>query len=341
MRPVDATPDAAPRRAVLWLLLDFLALQLSVRLMFETLVSLGPWWRSSILGRDQIQFPYEFPAIIVAIVVGVLVVLPLLRRVSSGETAADLGLRGTVDRRAWAAGTSVAAVGVGIAALMGLVLPEMTMEVWRTLGIRSTEDVLLFVFVVAPIFGAVAEEIMYRGFMQRGLQRVHLGWGAIAVIVTFAGAHAHQGIISVMFFVLPLAVLFTAARQLDPSLGPLIVAHLVIDVAIFAGFFVCEVHPQWHAEVCAGALAVSGTALLATAGAFKALLVETRGWMSTLRGQALRHIPWVLAFVIGAGIIVMVVQMSRLPLPLPVAWGVLGAIIVGQALRRRRQGSVG
>ena len=111
-------------------------------------------------------------------------------------------------------------------------------------------------------------------------------------------------------------------------------AHLIMDIAIFAGFFLCDARPNLHIVVCGLALVVSVGTLLATRRAFTAMLAETRGWASTLRGQALRHLPWVVGFVLGAGAITMAVQQLRLPVPAQVAIVVL--ILTGQALRRRR-----
>lgn len=334
MRPIETDRAAAPRRTVLWLLLDLLAFQVAVRLLFVVLRGLGPWWHSSVLGREQIRFAFELPAMIVAMAAGVLLVLPVLRRVSSGESWADLGLRRTSRPGAWASGAVIAAVGIGVAALLGLILPEMTLEVWRTLGIRTEADLVLFVFVVAPLFAALTEEVVYRGFMQSGLQRIHVGWGAVAAIVTFAAAHAYQGILSVLIFVLPVTILFTAARRLDPGLGPLMAAHLIMDVAIFAGFFLCDTRPDLHTVTCGLALIASATTLLATRRALWALLVDTRGWMSTLRGHTLRHLPWVVVFVLTAGAIAMGIQ--QLQLPVPVLGAVVFLVVGWQALRRRR-----
>ncbi len=337
MRPVKTDRDAAPRRAVLWILLDLLAFQIAVRLMFEVLSGLGPRLRSSVLGREQIRFAYEFPAIIVAMIAGALLVLPALRMVSSRESWAALGLRRVNGPGAWASGVAIASVVIGTAAVMGLVLPATTLDVWRTLGIRTGAELVLFVVVVAPIFGALAEEVVYRGFLQSGLQRIHVGWGAVAVIVTFAGAHAYQGIVSVLLFVLPGTILFTAARRLDPGLGPLMAAHLIIDVVIFAGFFLCDARPELRVVACGLTLVVSAGALLATRRALGAMLAEARGWVSTLRGTALRHLPWVVGFVVGAGVIATAVQQPRLPVP---ALGAVMVVIVGgQALRRRRASS--
>ncbi len=333
MRPFETDCDAAPRRAVLWLVLDLLAFHVSVRLLFELLSSLGPWWRSSILGREQIRFAYEIPAITLALVAGVLLVLPVARMVSSRESWAALGLRRVNDPKAWASGVAIASVVIGTAGLMGLVLPELTLDVWRRLGIQTQAELVLFVLVVAPIFAALAEEVVYRGFIQSGLQRVHVGWGAVAAIVTFAGAHAHQGILSVLLFVLPGTILFTAARRLDPGLGPLMAAHLVIDLAIFAGFFLCDARPELRIVVCGIALVSSVGALLATRRAFGSLLAETWRWMSSLRGEVFRHLPWVVGFVLGAGAIVMAVQQTQLPVP--VMGAVLVLILGGQALRSR------
>lgn len=334
MRRIENDRDVAPRRTVLWILLDLLAFHVALRLLFEVLTALGPWWRSSVLGREQIRFAYEMPAIIVAMPVGVLVVLPMVRWISSRESWSALGLRRVNDSSAWAAGASVAAVAIGIAALVGLALPEMTLDVWRKLGIQTADELVLFVVVVAPIFAALAEEVLYRGFMQSGLQRIHVGWGAVAIIITVAGAHAHQGLLSVLICVLPVTIVFTAARRLDPGLGPLMVAHLVIDVAIFAGFFLCDARPDLHVLVCGVALVVSVATLLVTRMALRALFAETWIWASSLRERALGHIPWVVVFVLGAGAIVVAVQ--QLPLPVPVLGAVLGLILGGQVLRRRR-----
>lgn len=334
MRPAQTDPNAAPRRTALWLLLDLLAFHVAVRLLYEILSGLGPWWRSSVLGRDQIRFPFELPSIILAMAAGVLLVLPVLRTVSSRESWAALGLRRSDSPGAWASGAAIAAVAIGGAALMGLVLPETTLGVWRKLGIQAGEDLALFVVVVAPIFAALAEEVVYRGFIQSGLQRIHVGWGAVATIVLFAGAHAYQGISSVLLFVLPVTILFTAARRLDPGLGPLMAAHLIMDVAIFAGFFLCDARPELRIAVCGLALVVSAGTLFATRRVLRALLVETRDWASTLRGQARAHLPWVVGFVLAAAAIGMAVQQPRLPVP---ALAVVVVLIVGgQALRRRR-----
>ncbi len=334
MRPVEPDRDAAPRRTVLWLVADLLAFQVALRLLFELLSGLGPWWRSSVLGREQIRFAFEIPAMIVAMGAAVLLVLPGLRTVSSRESWAALGLRRVNSPRAWASGAAIAAAGIGVAALMGLVLPEMTLQVWRKLGIQTGADLALFVVVVAPIFAALAEEVVYRGFMQSGLQRIHVGWGAVAAIVTFAAAHAHQGIVSVVVFVLPVTILFTAARRLGPGLGPLIAAHLLMDVAIFAGFFLCDARPELRTIGCGLALVVSVGTLLATRRALGALVAEAAALGSTLRGQARRHLPWVVGFVVSAGGIAIAVQQLRVPVP---ALGAVVVLILGtQALRRRR-----
>lgn len=331
MRPDETDGGAAPRHTVLWLLLDLLAFHLAVRLSFEILTRFAPWSRASVLGREEIRFPFEVPAMIIAMTLGVLVVLPLLRTVSSRESWANLGLRRTGGAQAWAPGVAIAAFGIGVAALMGLVLPGMTMDVWRKLGIQTVEDLTLFVVVVAPIFAALAEEVLYRGFMQSGLQRVHVGWGAVAVILTFAGAHAYQGLVSVLFFVLPVTILYTAARRLDPGLGPLMAAHLVVDVAIFAGFFLCDARPDLRVIVCGVALVAAAGTVFATRGALRTLLVEARGWLPTLRGSVVRHAPWVLGFVLGAGAMAMAVQ--RVQLPMPVLAATIAFIVGVQALR--------
>lgn len=334
MRPVQTDRETAPRRTVLWLLLDLLAFHVAVRLLFELLSNLGPWWRSSILERAPIRFAFEIPAMIVAMAAGVLVVLPILRRVSSGESWAALGLRRANDATAWACSGAIAATGIGVAALLGLLLPETTLDVWRKLGIRTEADLILFVFVVAPIFAALAEEVVYRGLLQSGLQRIHVGWGAVAAIVTFAGAQAYQGLLSVVVFVLPVTILFTAARRLDPGLGPLMAAHGIMDAAIFAGFFVCDARPELRGVVCGVALVVCVGVLVATRRGLSALWAETRGWVSTLRGQALRHVPWVVGFVLAAGGIAVVVQQASLPMP--ALGAILMLVIGGQALTRVR-----
>jgi len=176
--------------------------------------------------------------------VPVLLAVHLLTR--SGEGLRPLGIR-----RGWV-GSDVAR-GVGLAALVGgtglafyllaragganlTVVAEALPDVWWRIP----------VLVLSAAQNAVLEEVLVAAYLLHRLRQ--LGWSdgrALAVSAVLRGSyHLYQGLGG---FVgnLAMGLLFGRLYQRWGRVGPLVVAHTLIDVVAFVGYAVLAGHVPW------------------------------------------------------------------------------------------------
>lgn len=114
--------------------------------------------------------------------------------------------------------------------------PEIMVEYYRTS--RFVALAWFAIVIAAPIF----EEVLFRGFMFRGIQASALGNGGAILITAAVWAAIHtqyDGYLIATIFVL--GILFGAARAVTGSLYPAIAMHgvtnllAVIEIHLFAG----------------------------------------------------------------------------------------------------------
>ncbi len=177
-------------------------------------------------------------------VVPVLLVVHLLTR--SGEGTRPLGLRPV------RAGSDLAR-GVGLAALVGgtglaLYLAARGAGVNLTVVAEALPDVWwrIPVLVLSAAQNAVLEEVLVAAYLLHRLRQ--LGWSdnrALAVSAVLRGSyHLYQGLGG---FVgnLAMGLLLGRLYQRWGRVGPLVVAHTLIDVVAFVGYAVLAGHVSW------------------------------------------------------------------------------------------------
>jgi membrane protease YdiL (CAAX protease family) len=176
--------------------------------------------------------------------VPVLLVAHLLAR--SGEGLATLGLNSVPTRSDLARGVALAAVvgGTGLAFYLAVhaaglnltVVPEALPAVWwRT-------PVLL----LAAAQNAVLEEVLVTGYLLHRLRQ--LGWGdgrALALSAVLRGAyHLYQGLGGFAGNVV-MGLVFGRLYQRWGRIGPLLVAHTLIDVVAMVGYAYLAGRVSW------------------------------------------------------------------------------------------------
>ncbi len=117
--------------------------------------------------------------------------------------------------------------------LLAWVQPGLFDAAHAATGIRTGRDALLAAAWVAPVGAALAEEILFRGYLQGALaSRLGAGWGILLAAVAFTALHAGQGpaaLLAVGPAALGLGLLYRATGSL---LAPW-VAHTAVDVIAF------------------------------------------------------------------------------------------------------------
>ncbi len=318
--------------AVLGLLLDLLAMQVAFRLGFELFRRLHPALGRSLLGRD-IRTPFEIPAMGLAVIVGAALLLPWLRRFVAGEGLAASGLAAPRERRAWGGAAVALGVSMLVAGSMLLAAPRLVMEAFEGLGMRDRDDLLLFVLVVAPIYAALMEELIYRGVIQGVASRVDRAWGPLAAMLAFALIHLYQGWVAMIVSVLPVSLVFTLQRRRFPSIWPLVLGHLVIDLLLFVGIFEAREQPEAQLWIGTGGLCLGLALLFGSRRVGRELWAELGIWAREFSwAGARRHLPWTLVLV--ACVTPQQMLIGHLGLPLVIALAIVLAAVA--VLRRRR-----
>ena len=119
-------------------------------------------------------------------------------------------------------------------AVSAAVLPFARAQVVDVYGIRSGADpamiALALVFLIGP-----AEEIFWRGFVQRRLERCWLSrWQAVVVgALIYAGVHVWSGNVMLVGAALTGGLFWGSVLAVAGNLWPGIVSHAAWDVAIF------------------------------------------------------------------------------------------------------------
>jgi membrane protease YdiL (CAAX protease family) len=186
-------------------------------------------------GRPYLDLAYQLLSVGFGVVPALLAV-HLLRR-DPGRPGLLLG----VGRRRWAADVTV---GAGLAALIGL--PGLGLYVLsRTLGINAEVVPAALppqwwavpVLALAAVQNAVLEEVVAVGYLQTRLRQLRWRWSA--TILASAGLratyHLYQGV-GAFVGNLAMGLIFSAFFVRYRRVGPLIVAHTILDLASFIGY---------------------------------------------------------------------------------------------------------
>ena len=267
-------------------------------LCFQLLAARG-WGVQSVLrsGHGAV-YRIETPALLVACAVAFLVFHPALRVWRGGWGPRDFGLR----RDGWGMALRFGGVLLGLELVISflglLVIPGLPAQLWAAYGRPDGYELLVLLMLVVPIQAAVGEEIVYRGYLQGGLQRCHRAWGPVTAALVFAGLHAFQGVVPLLLFHVPSAIVFVAAYRRTGNLVVMILVHLVFDLIVFAGIWLLAGPPGWSAVLPAVVLASALGLLLGLRRTVVELLSEVLDLLGGLRYGWARGVFW--AVVIGA-----------------------------------------
>ncbi|MGZ4591909.1 MAG: CPBP family intramembrane glutamic endopeptidase [Actinomycetes bacterium] len=164
----------------------------------------------------------------------------------SGERLAVIGLDRSQPRRDLARGVALAALvgGTGLAFYLATraagvnltVVPENLPDVWWRIP----------VLLLAALQNALLEEALVAGYLLHRLRQ--LGWGdnkALAVSALLRGSyHLYQGLGGFAGNVV-MGLLFGRLFQRWGRIGPLVVAHTLIDAVAFVGYALLAGHVAW------------------------------------------------------------------------------------------------
>ncbi len=163
-----------------------------------------------------------------------------------GERLASIGLRTDRWRRDVALGAAAATLvgAVGLAAYLVsyaagsslAVVPTTLPPTWWRIP----------VLILAAAANAALEEVVVVGYlMHRGKQ---LGWSPARAVATSAvlrgGYHLYQGLAGLLGNLL-MGAIFARYFQRSGRIGPLLVAHTLIDVVAFCGYLLLAGHVSW------------------------------------------------------------------------------------------------
>ena len=101
------------------------------------------------------------------------------------------------------------------------------------LGFFTSADQLVLLWTAVVLFAPLSEEILFRGFLIRGLQGTRLGnTGAIALsAITWAAIHFHYGAFEISYLVI-LGVLLGVARVTTNSIYTCIIVHAMNNIGV-------------------------------------------------------------------------------------------------------------
>jgi len=340
---VSASSAARWLRSPAPLLVELIVFFAGFELCFQLLAERGWAVRSVLRPGHGAVYRIETPAMLIACAVAFFVLFPALRVWRGGWGPRDFGFRCD----GWGAALRIGGVLLGLELVLSftglLVIPGLPAQLWAAYGHPDGYELLVLLLLVVPVGAALGEEIVYRGYLQGGLQCCHRAWGPVIAALVFAGLHAFQGVVPLLLFHVPSAIVFVAAYRRTGNLVVMILVHLLFDLIVFAAIWLLAGPPGWSAAlpgvVLAGALAL----LLALWRAVVDLFHEVVDLLVGLRSGWVRGVLW--AVVIGALFLVAREQpwaslgrwdgSTSIALPLALLLGGLAVLVVITRVERR------
>ena len=277
------------------LLVELIVFFAGFELCFQLLRACG-WAVQSVLrpGHEAV-YRIETPAMLIACAAAFFVLYPALRVWRDGWGPRDFGLR----RDGWGAALSTGGVLLGLELVISfvglLVIPGLPAQLWAAYGRPDGHELLVLLLLVVPFSAALGEEVVYRGYLQGGLQRCHRAWGPVTAALIFAGLHAFQGLVPLLLFHVPGAIVFVAAYRRTGNLVVMILVHLVFDLIVFTAIWLLAGPPGWSAVLPAAVLAGAAGLLIALRCAVVDLFREVLDLLAGLRYGWVRGVFWTVA----------------------------------------------
>ena len=305
------------------------------------------WWGLSVL-RPAARSVYlvETPAMLAACAAAYLLIYPALRVPRGGWGPRAFGLRTDDWGRALRFAAGLLGLNLTFSSLGFLIVPGLPDQLWAAYGRPSGAQLAALLLFVVPIGAAIGEELVYRGYLRGALRDCHRAWGPVTAALVFAGLHAFQGLVPLLLFHVPGALLVVAAYRRTGNIVVFILFHLAFDLIVFTALWFMAGEAASATWLPVALLGVGLGVLAALRRTVLALVRELVDLLVGLRGGWRRGVPWALA--VGA----LFVGASRLPwatlgggvdpdptwVPLAVAAGglvVLAAATVGERRRGR------
>lgn len=120
----------------------------------------------------------------------------------------------------------------------------------------------MFLFVVAPIWAAAREEVLFRGYLQGALSDFIPQSAPLIVAVAAAFAHFFQGLMLVALLQMPIALLFAAAYRSTRSLLVVWIAHTLVAFILFAEYYLVYNLGVDRWRVCLGPALVASVGIV-------------------------------------------------------------------------------
>ncbi|MGQ4512732.1 CPBP family glutamic-type intramembrane protease [Streptomyces sp. DW26H14] len=194
-------------------------------------------------GRPWLDLTWQLFDIATALVPVVLVVYLLFREGSSLRTI-GFDRRKPLFDLGWGAAIAACVGGVGIVFYLFAqgsganltVVPESLPDVWWKYP----------VLVVSAVQNAILEEVVVVGYLLRRLDR--LGWTPMAALAGSAllrgSYHLYQGLGGFVGNMV-MGIVFVLLYRRWGRVGPLVVAHSLMDIGAFVGYAVLAGHVSW------------------------------------------------------------------------------------------------
>jgi membrane protease YdiL (CAAX protease family) len=194
-------------------------------------------------GRPWLDLVLQLLSIGFGLVPVALVVYLVVR---SGEGLTGVGLAGRDLRRDVLRGTALAAIVGGTGLAFYLITHALGVDL--TVVAEDLPDVWwkIPVLVLSAVQNALLEEVVVVGYLMHRLRQ--LGWSPWAVAATSAvvrgSYHLYQGVGGFLGNAV-MGLLFGRLYQRWGRVGPLVVAHTIIDVVAFVGYALLAGHVSW------------------------------------------------------------------------------------------------
>ncbi len=194
--------------------------------------------------RPWLDLAWQLFGIATALVPVALVAHLLMREGAGGLRAIGFDRRRPGFDLGWGALIAAAIGGSGLALYLAAlqlgfnltVVPESLPHVWWRIP----------VLIASAIQNAVVEEVIVVGYLLRRLGQAHWGpWAALAASSVLRGSyHLYQGV-GGMVGNMAMGVIFVLLYRRWGRVGPLVMAHALIDIVAFTGYALLAGNVDW------------------------------------------------------------------------------------------------